>query len=106
MYCISNSCTHFGAPLGTGILFDDKVVCPWHGASFSVVTGALNGGPALDGLVTFNIYEKDGKQYVKVPSQLPRGEPEPMAKRDPNNKKRFVIVGGGASGLTCAESLR
>lgn len=43
---------------------------------------------------------------MKVPSQLPRGEPEPMAKRDPNNKKRFVIVGGGASGLTCAEALR
>ena len=29
-----------------------------------------------------------------------------MAKRDPNNKKRFVIIGGGAAGLNCAETLR
>lgn len=43
---------------------------------------------------------------MKVPAVLPKGEPEPMAKRDPNNKTRYVIVGGGASGLTCAEALR
>src|SRR4051812_27017434 len=29
-----------------------------------------------------------------------------MTKRDPNNKKRFVIIGGGAAGLSCAETLR
>lgn len=29
-----------------------------------------------------------------------------MAKRDPNNKTRYVIIGGGAAGLTCAETLR
>jgi predicted flavoprotein YhiN len=29
-----------------------------------------------------------------------------MAKRDPNNKTKYVIIGGGAAGLTCAETLR
>jgi NAD(P)H-nitrite reductase large subunit len=29
-----------------------------------------------------------------------------MAKRDPNNKTKMVIVGGGAAGLNCAETLR
>lgn len=29
-----------------------------------------------------------------------------MAKRDPSNKKRFVIVGGGPAALTAAETLR
>jgi NAD(P)H-nitrite reductase large subunit len=29
-----------------------------------------------------------------------------MAKRDPADKRRFVIIGGGAAGLTCAETLR
>jgi thioredoxin reductase len=29
-----------------------------------------------------------------------------MAKRDPNNKTKYVIVGGGPAALTCAETLR
>jgi NADH dehydrogenase FAD-containing subunit len=29
-----------------------------------------------------------------------------MAQRDPSNKTRMVIVGGGPGGLNCAESLR
>ena len=29
-----------------------------------------------------------------------------MAKRDPNNKTKMVIIGGGAAGLNCAETLR
>jgi NADPH-dependent 2,4-dienoyl-CoA reductase/sulfur reductase-like enzyme len=29
-----------------------------------------------------------------------------MAKRDPNDKRRYVIIGGGPAGLMCAETLR
>ena len=29
-----------------------------------------------------------------------------MAKRDPNDKRKYVIIGGGAAGLSCAETLR
>ena len=29
-----------------------------------------------------------------------------MAKKDPNNRSRVVIVGGGPAGLGCAETLR
>ena len=29
-----------------------------------------------------------------------------MAKRDPSNTTKMVIVGGGAAGLNCAETLR
>ena len=29
-----------------------------------------------------------------------------MAKRDPSNHTKMVIVGGGAAGLNCAETLR
>jgi len=29
-----------------------------------------------------------------------------MAKRDPNNKTKMVIIGGGAAGMNCAETLR
>lgn len=30
----------------------------------------------------------------------------PMVKRDPNDKRVFVIIGGGPAGLNCAETLR
>jgi NADH dehydrogenase FAD-containing subunit len=29
-----------------------------------------------------------------------------LTKRDPENKKHFVIIGGGAAGLNAAETLR
>lgn len=29
-----------------------------------------------------------------------------MSKKDPNNNTNYVIVGGGAAGLQCAETLR
>lgn len=29
-----------------------------------------------------------------------------MSKRDPENKEKFVIIGGGAAGFNCAETLR
>ncbi len=72
LHCVGNYCTHFGAPMGTGVLFDDKVVCPWHGAAFNVVTGAMESTPALDGLPKFKVTEKDGKFFVEVPTKLPR----------------------------------
>lgn len=71
IHAIGNYCTHFGAPLGTGVLFDDKVMCPWHGATFNIVTGALDGAPALDGVPKFTIIEKGGKKFVQIPDTLP-----------------------------------
>lgn len=37
---------------------------------------------------------------------MPAASPHRMAKRDPSNKQRFVVVGGGAAGLNCVEALR
>jgi nitrite reductase/ring-hydroxylating ferredoxin subunit len=41
IYAIGAFCSHFGAPLVNGVMFDDKVLCPWHAAGFSVVSGAI-----------------------------------------------------------------
>lgn len=106
LHAISNKCSHFGAPLNMGLLFDDKVLCPFHSAGFNVTTGAPEFGPISDGLAKFEIIEKGGKYYVIVPDPIPHKITQHMAKRDPKNTKNFVIIGGGAAGLSCAEALR
>ena len=50
LYAIGAFCSHFGAPLVNGVMFDDKVLCPWHAAGFSVVSGAIELAPGLDGV--------------------------------------------------------
>jgi nitrite reductase/ring-hydroxylating ferredoxin subunit len=72
LYAVGNYCSHFGAPMSTGLMFDDKVLCPWHAAAFSVKTGAVENAPGMDGLPKFDITEKDGKNFVTVPVPLPR----------------------------------
>jgi len=65
--CTGNYCSHFNLPLSKSIMVDDKVVCPFHNAAFSILTGEPEQAPALDGLPVFEIFEKDGKFFVKVP---------------------------------------
>lgn len=72
IHAVGNYCSHFGAPMSTGLLFDDKVLCPWHAAAFSVVTGAVENAPGIDGLPKFDVAQKDGKYFVSVPVPLPR----------------------------------
>lgn len=107
LYATGNFCSHFGVPLEGGMLFDDKVMCPAHAAGFSVITGEPENAPALDGLPSFSIVERDGKFFVKLPTgELPKSIPQPLSKRDPENKNNYVIIGGGAAGLNAAETLR
>ena len=106
LYAIGAYCSHFGAPLVNGVLFDDKVLCPWHAAGFSVTSGAIEYAPGLDGVPKYGITEKDGKHFVRVPKKMKHTEVAEMATRDPNNHTKMVIVGGGAAGLNCAETLR
>jgi nitrite reductase/ring-hydroxylating ferredoxin subunit len=73
LYAVGNACTHFGFGLNNGMLVDDKVVCPLHSAAFNVTTGAIEHAPGVDGLPKFDIIEKDGKSFVKVPLPLPKG---------------------------------
>ena len=55
IHAVGNYCSHFGAPMSTGLLFDDKILCPWHAAAFSVVTGAVENAPGIDGLPKFDV---------------------------------------------------
>ncbi|ABF42348.1 Rieske (2Fe-2S) oxidoreductase [Candidatus Koribacter versatilis Ellin345] len=36
---MNNVCAHRGGPLGQGVVDEGKMVCPWHGWQFDLVTG-------------------------------------------------------------------
>jgi nitrite reductase (NADH) small subunit len=44
---MDNVCLHRGGPLGTGVVLDGKIVCPWHGWAWDPVTGAVAHDPAV-----------------------------------------------------------
>ena len=54
-YCIEDTCTHDGGPLGQGSLLDDIIECPRHGARFNVVTGKVTRMPAVAPVETFAV---------------------------------------------------
>ena len=59
LYAVGAYCTHFGVPMNFGVVIEDKLLCPAHGAAFSV-TGEQEVGPAYDNLPKFEVIEKDG----------------------------------------------
>ena len=61
---VSNTCLHFGGPLECK---GGKFVCPWHGATYDMATGARELGPAPKSsrLMFLSTHEEeDGLFYV------------------------------------------
>lgn len=54
-YAVENRCTHEEAELSEGVLEGDEIVCPLHGARFSIVTGSALTPPAYENLRTFPV---------------------------------------------------
>ena len=111
-------CTHYGAPLATGVLDGTTVVCPWHHAEFDVASGALCQPPALDALRTFPVRVDGDSVMVRVPDDADAhgrgvdyresdGRPPEMADASPDADGRlFLLIGAGAAAQACAEELR
>ncbi len=99
-FAVGAKCTHYGGPLGEGLVTGDEVRCPWHHACFSLRTGAPVRAPALEPIPCFDVTTRDGKLVVlgkrgPLTTKLPGGGPASV-----------VIVGAGAAGNACAETLR
>jgi len=52
-YAIQNRCTHQDFPLLEGELEDDILMCPLHGAKFSIKTGEAKASPAFVDVPTY-----------------------------------------------------
>ena len=46
-HAVGAYCSHYQAPLVDGVMSGDRVVCPWHNASFNIETGDQQEPPGL-----------------------------------------------------------
>ena len=99
-------CSHYGAPLEQGVLNGKRVICPWHHACFDVSNGNQLEPPGCDSLPSFLVEVRGDDIYVNVPEDAPSTRTLNMEKRDQQDKRTFVIAGGGAAAQHAAESLR
>lgn len=106
---IGSKCTHYGAPLHTGVLGDGRVRCPWHGACFNIDTGDIEEFPGLDSLPCYKVeVKKNGQVLLRAKRKDLESSRriKNMVKRDPKNNLCYVILGGGPAGAVCSETLR
>jgi nitrite reductase/ring-hydroxylating ferredoxin subunit len=64
LHAVDNVCTHAYARMNEGRLRGHRLICPLHGASFDVRTGAVLGAPASQPLASYAVRVTDG--YVEV----------------------------------------
>ena len=66
VHAVHNVCSHAYAKLDEGRLRGTRVICPLHGASFDVRTGAVLGAPATVPLASYPVRVVDGRIEVQV----------------------------------------
>jgi len=64
-YAIEDVCTHEAETLSNGAVEDEAIVCPHHGARFSIRTGAALSPPAYEPVTTFPVQVERGMVRVK-----------------------------------------
>jgi len=64
-YAIEDVCTHDGGILTGGALEGEEIVCPRHGARFSIKTGAVLAPPAYEDVATFAVRVEGGMVQVR-----------------------------------------
>ena len=67
LYAINNMCSHKMGRLAKGRLDDIEVVCPFHQARFSVVTGEALTSPATKSLQTYEVRISGEDILIKSP---------------------------------------
>lgn len=64
-HAIEDTCTHDGGALTGGVLDGEQIVCPRHGARFSIRTGAVLAPPAYEPVATFPVRIENGMVQVR-----------------------------------------
>ena len=66
-HAMDDICTHDGGPLAEGEVDDDVVICPRHGARFSIRTGAALSFPAVTSVDTYPVRVEGDDLLVGLP---------------------------------------
>jgi 3-phenylpropionate/trans-cinnamate dioxygenase ferredoxin subunit len=66
VHAVHNICSHAYAKMDEGRLRGNRVICPLHGASFDVRTGAVLGAPATVPLKSYPVRVVDGHIEVQA----------------------------------------
>jgi 3-phenylpropionate/trans-cinnamate dioxygenase ferredoxin subunit len=65
-FAIQDICPHDGGELANGELEGEVIICPRHGARFSIKTGAVLGPPAYAGVRTYSVRVLEGRVQVEM----------------------------------------
>lgn len=99
--------------LSEGLLINNKLVCPEHGCEFNIFTGQVEHGPAINDLPIYNLEkfsEKTNLEKSKLKVYMPLLSPialrPVLSKKHPNDFRKVIIIGCGASAIGASETLR
>lgn len=93
-------CPHAGAPLAEGAVCGERLVCPWHKASFDITDGALLEPPALVPLARYPVRHASGEVVVGHEAQ-PSSPAAPI-----RTQPVAAVIGTGAAGAAAVACLR
>lgn len=65
-YAIEDNCPHQHLPLADGVVENNTITCPFHGAMFDIPSGAVLSPPACEDLNTYPVRMHEGKLQVQV----------------------------------------
>ncbi len=68
-HAIEDICTHDGGPLAEGEIEGDVVICPRHGARFSIRTGAALSFPAVTPVERYPVRVEGDDLLVGIPEE-------------------------------------
>ena len=94
-------CPHAGADLGTGLRCGNRVVCPWHHATFDSRDGTLLEPVATEGLTQYEVTDNGDSLTVNTLAKIDK-----QIANDKLIDTHTLIVGGGAAGFMTAHQLR
>ncbi|MEZ7501928.1 FAD-dependent oxidoreductase [Psychrobacter sp. Arc29] len=94
-------CPHAGADLGDGLRCGNRVVCPWHHASFDSRDGSLLEPIATEGLTQYELTNDGDNVTVNISAKLNK-----PIENDKLTDTHTIIVGGGGAGFMTANQLR